>query len=535
MKLIRMLLIAYFFTLQTLAAQTYVEMPPSNAPSTQTWWNLIHYDINLMPDLTRQTINGYNNIQFRVIKADSILQIDLQNPMIITSVVWQNTALPFLQHGNMWMINFPKALKTGSIETIHLVFSGTPTVAKKPPFDSGRIWSKDDLGRPWISVACEGSGASIWLPSKETAYDEPDSGVTFSITVPDSLVAVANGRLIKTVHQFKDNHSTYVWQVKSPINGYDIVPYIGKYKSLQEEYAGLNGKLDCAYWVLDYNLDRAKNHFTQVDTMLQCFEYWLGPYPFYVDSYKIVEAPMVGMEHQSAIAYGNKYSNSYLGRDLSKSGWGMKWDFILVHESGHEWFGNSITASQDYESWIHEGFTKYSETLYTDFVFGTEAGNDYSVGIFKRIVNDTPVIGSNSSDAYNKSSAMLHYLRQIVGDTAFRALLTGLNKTFYHQTVSSIQIFEYINQHTIIDVSSLFQQYLMSTKVPILEYKYKKNDLFFRWSNCIPGFNMPLRISSGANNSTLIMPTENWSHIPFQKTDSLCVDRNFYVQTRNIK
>jgi aminopeptidase N len=522
--------------INTLRSQNSTEHVPANTIATRRWWNLLHYDIQLRPDLVHKSISGTNALRFQVLTKDSILQLDLQSPMSISLIRWRDTSLSFSRHEKDYLVYFPRGLSPGSFETITIYFSGQPPAAKNPPFDSGWIWSKDSLGRPWISVACEGSGASMWLPTKDAAYDEPDSGVIFSITVPDSLVAVANGRLVQ-MHKSLGSLSTFTWKVINPINGYNIIPYIGKYLNWQEKFPGLNGELDCSYWVLDYNLDRSKIHFRQVDSMLRCFEYWLGPYPFYADSYKLIEAPMVGMEHQSAIAYGNGYANSYRGRDLSKSGWGMKWDFIIVHESGHEWFGNSITASDDYESWIHEGFTKYLETIYTGFLFGEEAGNDYSTGIFKRILNDTTVIGSNSSDAYNKSSAMLHYMRQIVGDSIFRSLLRGLNKNFYHQTVSTKQIIDYINSHAGRDFTMLFRQYLMSAQVPVLEYYFRDNLFCYRWTNCVPGFDMPVRISIGNGPFFYINPLQEWKKSAIEKlpNDTLIADRNFYIRLKEMK
>src|SRR4029079_6357812 len=263
----------------------------------------------------------------------------------------------------------------------------------RPPWDGGWIFTKDAQGRPWMTVACQGLGASVWYPCKDYQGDEPDNGATLTINVSNELIAVSNGRPGSKSEIPTSQLQSYTWNVRSPINNYTIVPYIGHYVNWSDTLQGEKGKLDLNYWVLDYDLDKAKKQFEQVKPMLRAFEYWFGPYPFYEDGYKLVEAPHLGMEHQSAVAYGNHFQNGYLGRDLSGTGWGMKWDYIIVHESGHEWFANNITTKDIADMWIHEGFTDYSETLFTTCEYGVEAGNDYVIGTRKNIQNDIPVIG----------------------------------------------------------------------------------------------------------------------------------------------
>ena len=520
--------------------QTILKQPPPgkenippNALPAHSWWNLLYYAIAITPDYSKKYITGSNSIEFRALQTGNTMQVDLQQPLIITAVTWKNAPIPFEKRGDAYFITFPRNIHKGERDTITISFEGHPQEAKNPPWDSGWIWATDKQGRPWISIACEGTGAGVWLPCKNVLYDEPDNGTSFSITVPDTLVAIANGRLRQKTNN-NNQTTTYTWTVRSPINNYNIIPYIGKYVSWHENYPGIKGNLDCDYWVLDYNLDKAKKHLKQADTMLHCFEYWLGPYPFYEDSYKVVEAPMPGMEHQSAIAYGNNFENGYAGKNLSGTGWGLKWDFILVHESGHEWFGNSITASNNGESWIHEGFTKYLETIYTDYVYGKEAGNDYSIGIWKRIKNDEPILGNGTSDHYNKGSALLHMIRQVMGDTAFRGLLHGLNKTFYHETVSTDQVLHYINQYTQQDFTKIFDQYLRTTQVPLLEYSLENNVFKYHWSNCVAGFNMPIKISFDAEQYQFIYPTSQWQQLSISKADSknFRVDRNFYITVK---
>jgi aminopeptidase N len=537
----------YFFfilfiplSIQAQIAASSVKIGNEQVPinkSERAWWNLLHYTIAITPDYNKKFISGTNRVTFNALQAGNTIQVDLKDPMRIIAVTWKNLQLPYTKQNDAYIITFPRALKKGETHAILIQFEGCPTEAVKPPFDNGWIWSKDQKGRPWMSIACQGAGASIWLPCKQVLYDEPDHGVDFIITVPDTLNAVANGRMLKKVDN-KNGTTTYHWKVVSPINDYNIVPYIGKYKSWHREYQGLKGKLDCDFWVLDYNLAKAKRHLLQTDTMLNAFEYWMGPYPFYRDSYKVVEAPMPGMEHQSGIAYGNRFQNGYLGKDnISGTGWGLKWDFILVHESGHEWFGNSLTSSAHYDTWIHEGFTKYLESLYTAYVWGKDAGNEYSLGTWKGIKNDRPILGTNTSDKYYKGAAMLHTIRQILGDAVFRGWLKRLNQTFYHQTVNTEQILELLNEYTKMDFTRVFIQYLKTTQVPVWEYSFQDSKLRFRWTNCTDGFDMPLNISVDGKTFQLIHPTTQWQILSVSKDDAkrLVVDKNYYIKATEVQ
>ncbi|HXB33726.1 MAG TPA: M1 family metallopeptidase [Puia sp.] len=485
----------------------------------RSWWNLLKYELHVTPDYDKQTLSGENAITFQAIADGQMMQIDLQEPMILLSATWGKKSLTFIREGNVFHVRWPKPLKTGEIETVRLRFEGKPRVAVNPPWDGGWIWTKDKQGRPWMTVADEGLGASVWFPCKDHLYDEPDSGVVMSITVADSLIAIGNGRL-RDRKSNGNGTTTWTWAVVNPINSYDIIPYIGKYVNWSEQYKGLKGNLDCNFWVLDYNLEKAKPQFKQVDTMLDAFEYWYGPYPFYEDDYKLVEAPHLGMEHQSNVAYGNRFENGYLGRDLSGTGWGLKWDFIIVHESGHEWFGNSITDKDAADMWIHEGFTNYSETLFTTYMYGEEAGNDYVIGTRKNITNASNIIGTydvnkeGSGDMYYKGGNMLHMIRQIMGDSAYRGMLHGINRTFYHQTVTTGQIENYMSQYAGKDFSKIFDQYLRTTQIPVLTYQTSGDVISSRWSNCVKGFNMPIKVFVGGLPEKWIYPTEDWQTMP---------------------
>jgi len=510
----------------------------------RAWWNVLRYDIAVTPDFTTKTIQATNRVTIKVLRPYNKLQIDLQEPLVIDSIILiaktgSNTPLPFQREGNAWFVTMP-ALTANTTHTFEVKYHGQPREAVHAPWDGGWIWNKDKQGRPWMTVACQGLGASVWYPCKDHQSDEPDNGASLAITVPDTLVAVGNGRLT-TKTPNNNGTTTYTWEVKNPINNYNIVPYIGKYVTWHEDFAGEKGKLDCDYWVLDYDLEKAKNQFTQVAKMLKCFEYWFGPYPFYEDGYKLVETPHLGMEHQSAVAYGNGFQNGYLGRDLSSSGWGNKWDFIIVHESGHEWFANNITTNDIADMWVHEGFTNYSETLFTTCEYGVEAGNAYCVGTRALIHNDIPIIGQygvnmeGSDDMYYKGGNLLHTIRQIINnDSSFRNILRGLNKTFYHKTVTSKEVEDYISRHSGIDLSKIFDQYLRTTQIPVLEYSIKGKDLKFRFTNCIKGFGMPLKVKWG-NEEKWIRANEEWTIISGNaNATGFNVDKNFYVVVKKI-
>ena len=531
----------------------------SNGPG-RDWWDAAKYDLHVKFNLKDSSISGWNTISFKVIGHKNIMQIDLQEPMLIDSVVGYSDVMIFdslgnvignkkgigklaiMKEGNAYFI-FP-GIKEGSDPKKQLVtvyYHGKPTIARRPPWDGGLIWRKDKNGNPFISIACQGLGASVWYPCKDIQSDEPDNGAILHVSVPDSLMAVGNGRLIKQ-QALPGGKTRYSWQVTNPINNYNIVPYIGKYVHFSEVYAGKKGKLDMDYWVLDYNLDKAKKQFTDAPKMMKAFEYWFGPYPFYADGFKLVESPHLGMEHQSATAYGNGYQNGFYGSDLSETGWGMKWDFIIVHESGHEWFANNITSNDIADMWIHEGFTNYSETLFIDYYFGTAAGNEYVQGIRRLISNDIPIIGKygvnreGSGDMYYKAGNMLHLVRQITGsDKKFRKILTGLNKDFYHKTVTTQQVENYISEKAGFDFSTIFNQYLRTTMIPVLEYRIENKSVSYRWSNAVENLNLPVKVSFG-KKLKWITPSSEWKTIsPGKWYDGKTfeADKNFYITVKH--
>jgi aminopeptidase N len=502
----------------------------------RAWWDLTYYDLSVGVNPGTREISGSNTIHYTVLEPQTEMQIDLQPPLEIECVVQEGKNLKFIRNGNAYFITLEKPQVTGSGEVLRIDYSGIPKEAVRAPWDGGFSWSQDSKGQPFVATSCQGLGASVWWPNKDHMYDEPDS-MAIRLTVPKPLMAVANGRLRKTEDSGADR--TFEWFVSNPINNYGVNANIAEYTHFGETYSGEKGLLDLDYYVLGENLKKAKSQFKQVPMMLEAFEYWFGPYPFYEDSFKLVEVPYLGMEHQSSITYGNQYQNGYLGRDLSGTGWGLKFDFIIIHESGHEWFANNITYKDIADMWIHEGFTAYSEGLYLDYHFGKEAASAYVIGTRANIRNDRPVIGvygvnkEGSSDMYPKGANMLHTLRQLLeDDELWRNILRGLNETFYHQTVTSEQIESYLSQRSGKDLSAFFDQYLRTTLVPVLEYRWKEAELQYRYVDIVSGFDMPVRCFADGK-AEWIYPAANWKKTPFkQKPKTFEIDSNFYIQTR---
>ena len=308
----------------------------------RAWWDVSYYHlaIEVKPD-TREII-GSNRVYYKVLEPDDILQIDLQYPLKITKALQDGDSLSIRSEGNAHFISLTKPQLVDNMESIKIFYEGKPKIAKRPPWDGGLTWQRDANGMDFIATSCQGIGASVWWPNKDHMYDEVDS-MLMSIEVPQVLVDVSNGRLRGIEHNHQKGTKTYNWFVSNPINNYGVNINIGDYVSWSAPYAGLNGSLDVTYWVLRDNEAKAKKHFVEVPRMLEAFEFWMGPYPFYEDGFQLVEAPYLGMEHQSSITYGNQFQNGYLGKDISGTGWGLKFDFIIVHESGHEWFANNVT------------------------------------------------------------------------------------------------------------------------------------------------------------------------------------------------
>ncbi len=501
----------------------------------RAWWDLAYYDLQVEVDPEKKYIRGTNTIHYRVKDRGEVLQLDLQPPMVLQKVLQDGKQLSVTSKVNAHFIQLEKPQVPGETHTLTAYFEGHPKVAENAPWDGGFTWAEDTEGRHFVATSCQGLGASVWWPNKDHMYDEADS-MAISITLPDELVGVANGRLEKVDRE--NGSSTYHWVVKNPINNYGVNINLANYVNFKDTYKGEKGILDLDYYVLPENLDKAKQQFMQVPLMLEAFEYWFGHYPFYEDSFKLVEVPYLGMEHQSSVTYGNGYQNGYLGMDLSGTGWGLKFDFIIIHEAGHEWFANSITYRDIADMWIHEGFTAYSENLYLDYHYGKEAAADYVIGTRNHIQNDRPIIGkydvnqSGSGDMYYKGANMLHTLRHLLDDDdLWRNVLRGINETFYHQTVTTQQIEGYLSEATGKDLRAFFDQYLRTTMIPKFEYKMEGGTLLFRYTDVVKGFDMPLMVSVNGEEVWLY-PDETWKSRKFDSPiSSVIVNRNFYVRS----
>ncbi|WNW01796.1 M1 family metallopeptidase [Tenacibaculum sp. HL-MS23] len=502
------------------------------------WWNLTYYHLDITVNPDKKFIHGKNTVQYKVLKSHSVLQIDLQSPLKITKVIQNGKKLKVVTDGNAHFIHLKDIQQIGNINSLDVYYEGHPKVAKNAPWDGGFSWKKDKNGNHFAATSCQGLGASVWWPNKDHMYDEVDS-MAISVRVPKNLMNVSNGKLRK-IEQHKDNTSTYHWFVNNPINNYGVNVNIGDYVHFSEKYNGEDGMLDMDYYVLRDNLEKAKKQFKDAPKMMKAFEHWFGKYPFYEDGFKLVEAPYLGMEHQSSVTYGNKYMNGYLGRDLSGTGWGLKFDFIIIHESGHEWFANNITNIDIADMWIHESFTAYSENLFLDYYYGKKASKEYVIGTRRSVQNDIPIIGQynvnseGSGDMYYKGANMLHNIRTLINDDEkWRQILRGLNTVFYHKTVNTKQVENYISQQSGIDLSTIFDQYLRTVKIPVFEYKIENNKLSYRWNSVVADFNMPLNIFVNDKKQQL-NPTEKWLTISINSNE-IIVDDNFYVKSKKVK
>ena len=500
------------------------------------WWDVLHYDLSIEFVPARRRIKGSNVITFKTLKAGRRMQIDLQPPLNITKITHGTAELKFEREGNVFWVTLDREIPAGVEDKVSIWYEGVAREARNPPWEGGITWGRDDLGEHFITTTCQGLGASVWWPNKDHGSEEPDRGMNINLTVPENLVAVSNGRLKGIDHNTAEKTRTFRWAVVNPINNYGVNANIGNYVSYEEKYPGVAGMLDVTYWVLPHQMTAAKKHFQEVPRMLKAFEHWFGKYPFYEDGFKLVTVSYAGMEHQSSITYGNWFQNGYRARDVSGTGIGFKFDFIIVHESGHEWFANNISMKDPADMWIHEGFTNYSENLFVEYHFGKQEGHDYVIGTRGNIANDRPIIGtyganrSGSGDMYYKGGNTLHTIRYVIGDDAkWLSILRGLNKDFWHQTVTTQQVEKYISDKAGVDLSKIFDQYLRTTDIPVLKYRIQGNDVTFWYEKVVPGFNMPLEVMVNGKAATIrpsAVPSTNKFNDP---VGTFVVDKNFYV------
>ena len=481
-------------------------------------YNVLRYDLNIKVNVEEKSISGYNDITFKAtVNKTKDIQIDLFENMVIDSIIHNNEKIPFTREFNAVFLTFPQFLVQKFEKKIRVYYSGKPTIAKRAPWDGGFVFSKDKQGKPWIGVACQGDGASLWFPCKDSQTDEPDNGVSIKVTVPNGLMNVSNGRLLGN-EDLKNGYTRWDWEVKNPINNYNITVNIADYAHIHDTHNGL----DLDYYVLKENEEKAKTHFEEVKPMLDCFESKFGKYPFAEDGYKLVETPYLGMEHQSAVAYGNGYKKGYQGTDLSDTGIGLLFDFIIVHESGHEWFGNSITSKDVADMWIHEGFTCYSESVFVECQYGYEKAQTYINGLKRNVLNDKPIMGQfdvaneGSGDMYYKGALMLNTIRHILNDDAkWWKLLLSYSEKFRHKIIDNRMVLAYFERETGLNLKPVFNQYLKYKNIPVLELKITNKLLEYRWKTDEPNFAMPIDIKI-KGKETRLQPTNEWQKSTFK-------------------
>jgi len=538
----------YLLSANTTFAYTHADTLRGSHGRGRDWWKVKYYNLTVEFDTAARSISGENTISLLVTKkpVDS-MQIDLQEPMQLDSVIFVSnpddsvvrTRIDFKKEGNVWWLTYKfSEWSKGAAKDLLIYYHGKPRAAVNPPWDGGFTWKRDSLDNPWIAVSCQGLGASIWWPCKDAQWEEPDNGMSISLTVPKGLKAVSNGKLLLESGN-GDGTETFSWGVVNPINNYDVTFYIGDYVHWQDTLMGEKGQLNLDFWVLRYNEERAKKQFEVVKPMLHCFEYWMGPYPFYEDGYKLVDAPYLGMEHQGAIAYGNKYKMGYMGFDRTFTGIGMGFDYIIVHESGHEWFGNNVTAKDIADNWVHEGITTYSESLFVECTEGKEKAQKYCRGEWHNIQNDRPIIGDygvnneGSEDMYDKGAAIMYMIRVMTNDDEkFRSVLRGLSKDNYHQTVTTQQIEGQLSWHTGLNLTAFFNQYLRTTKIPQLEYTIKNDELNYKFNNIVTDFTLPISVTADDGTTATIKPTGEWQHIKWAAKGDVKFSKDFLIKIK---
>ncbi len=483
----------------------------------RTCFDVLHYGLNIKVNPLQKSIAGFNEIQFKVIEKTNKIQLDLFENMIVDSIVFNNKKLKYSREFAAVFIEFTNYLPQNTFQKLKFYYSGNPIIAKRAPWDGGFVFTKDINNIDFIAVACQGDGASLWFPCKDSQSDEPDFGASIKVAVPNGLTNVSNGKFIGN-EDLKNGYTRWDWEVKNPINSYDITINIGDYVTFSENYKGL----DLNFYVLRENEAKAKIQFQEVKPMLDCFQNKFGPYPFPEDGYKLVESPYLGMEHQSAVAYGNKFENGYLGSDLSGTGVGLLFDFILVHESGHEWFGNSITAKDVADMWIHEGFTCYSESVFLECQFGIEKAQIYINGLEKNIQNDKPIIGQfgvaneGSSDMYYKGALMLNTLRSVFkDDQKWWKIILDYSNTFRHKIIDTKTVIDFFNLNSGLNLTPIFNQYLNYKNIPIFEIQKIKNKFQYRWKTDVENFNMPIDIVYKSKKMRL-QPQNKWQNFKFK-------------------
>lgn len=533
------LLFLIVFGISSLSAQKFTRRDSlqGGLRFERTSFDVLRYDLNIRVDPDKRFILGYNDITFKVVENTGRIQLDLFENMKIEKIVHNGKELKYKRDEDAVFINFPKELKKGQEEKVRFYYSGKPVVAKNAPWDGGFVFDKDSKGKPFIGVAVQGTGASLWYPVKDHQTDEPDNGASIKVAVPNGLMNVSNGRFIGS-EDLKDGYTRWDWEVKNPINNYTITLNIADYAHIHDNLDGL----DLDYYVLKENEEIARKHFEEVKPMLECFQSKFGKYPFYEDGYKLVETSYLGMEHQSAVAYGNKYRKGYLGMDSSMSGVGLLFDYITIHESGHEWFGNSITSKDIADMWIHEGFTTYSETVFVECLYGYEKAMKYIGGQKFSVANDKPIIGifgvnkEGSGDMYYKGALLLNTLRHVVNDDdKWWAMLLKYSETHKKQIIDTETVVAFFSKETGTNLTPVFNQYLRHKNIPKLQLRIANGKLEHRWQTDEANFTMPVGLIVDGKE-VRVNATNNWQSSDIALSDLKTVElkKQFYVKVEKI-
>jgi len=508
--------------IQQLKAQSFTRrdsLQGSLRPE-RTCFDVQRYDLNISINPDERSVIGFNDIAFKTVESTQKIQLDLFENMQVDSIVFNFKKLTYTREFDAVFIDFPERLIIGSEHTLRFYYSGKPKVAKRAPWDGGFVYKKDSKGNPFIGVAVQGTGSSLWYPVKDHQTDEPNRGASVKVAVPNGLMNVSNGRYLGN-EDLKNGYTRWDWEVKSPINNYNIVINIADYVHIHENHNGM----DLDYYVLRENETKARKHFEEVKPMMDCFQDKFGTYPFVEDGFKLVETPYLGMEHQSAVAYGNKYLKGYMGNDMTGTGVGLLFDYITIHETGHEWFGNSITSKDIADMWIHESFTTYSEAVFVECEFGYEKAMQYINGQKKMVGNQKPIIGqfgvnykTGNSDMYYKGALMLNTLRHSIGDDEkWWKMLRKYSETYRHQIIETKDVVQFFSKESGTDLEPFFDQYLNYTKLPLLEFRIHKKNLEARWVTNVDHFEMPISYQINSKNHQLRI-TNKWVEIPNVKT-----------------
>ncbi|HKF51522.1 MAG TPA: M1 family metallopeptidase [Candidatus Acidoferrales bacterium] len=475
--------------------------------------HLLFYHLDVRVNPQDKSISGKNTIRFKMLQDGSRIQLDLNPELNIDKILLGTTPLKYERQLGAVFINFPETLLAGRTYSIDFYYSGRPVSRGR---FGGFTFGQDPSGRPWIYTACEGIGASIWWPNKEQWRDRVQS-MEISVSIPTNLVDVSNGRFLGKT-DLGDGYTRWDWFVHYPINNYDVSLNVGNYVHFSDRL----GSLPLDFYVLPEDLDKAKTQFAQVKGMLEAYQHYFGDYPFKKDGYKLIEVPYSGMEHQSAVTYGNHFTNGYLGRDWTGVGVSPKFDFIIVHESAHEWFGNSINAADVSDMWIHEAWATYLESLYVEYRWGHDAALKYLNGYKPKIRNQRPIVGERGvldtppEDQYFKGALFINTLRTVVNnDPRWFALLHDFYQHFKYHSIMTEDVVSYFNQKTGMNMTPIFNQYLRHTAIPLLELKFNQADgsVAYRWKVDEPGFAMPIRVGSATDSEDhwqIIRPTAEW-------------------------